>query len=30
LTVHTDKDGEEECLSQLFQFLEKKGYIPRA
>lgn len=30
LTVHTDKHSEEECLNQLLQHLEKKGYIPRA
>jgi adenylylsulfate kinase len=30
LTVHTDRSGEEECLSQLLQFLEKRDYIPRA
>ena len=30
LTIHTDRDGEEECLAQLLQYLEKKGYIPPA
>ena len=25
LTLHTDRDGEEECRSQLLQYLEKKG-----
>jgi adenylylsulfate kinase len=29
MTIRTDKDSEEECLNQLLQFLEKKGYIPR-
>jgi adenylylsulfate kinase len=29
LTVHTDRDGEDECVAQLLQYLEKKGYIPR-
>lgn len=29
LTVHTDRHSEEECLAQLLQHLEKKGYVPR-
>ena len=29
LTVNTDRHSEEECLNQLLQYLEKKGYIPR-
>jgi adenylylsulfate kinase len=29
MTIRTDKDSEDECLNQLLQFLEKKGYIPR-
>lgn len=29
LTVNTDRHSEEECLNQLLQHLEKKGYIPR-
>ena len=30
LTVHTDRHSEEECLVQLLEFLETKGYVPRA
>lgn len=30
LTVHTDRHSEEECLSQLLEFLEKRGYVQRA
>ena len=30
LTVHTDRHSEEECLAQLLEFLETKGYVPRA
>ena len=30
MTVHTDRHSEEECLNQLVQFLEKKGFVPRA
>ncbi len=29
LTVRTDRDSEDECLNQLVQHLEKRGYIPR-
>ena len=28
LTVRTDRDSEDECLNQLVQHLEKRGYIP--
>ena len=30
LTVNTDRHSEEECLVQLLEFLETKGYVPRA
>ena len=30
LTVHTDRHSEDECLVQLLEFLETKGYVPRA
>ena len=30
LTVNTDRHSEEECLAQLLEFLETKGYVPRA
>jgi len=29
LTVHTDKQSEEESLAHILQYLEKNGYIPR-
>ena len=29
LTVHTDRHSEDECLVQLLEFLETKGYVPR-
>jgi adenylylsulfate kinase len=29
LTVHTDRESEEESLNHVLQYLERRGYIPR-
>jgi adenylylsulfate kinase-like enzyme len=30
LTVHTDRESEEDSLTHVLQYLERSGYIPRA